>query len=357
MKILHISEIGNNLCDGMTTVIPSHVIEQSKIEDVSYLNLRNTRLEGFSKQFEYKHNVQSKDFKNFIGQFDIVIFHGLYIMEFIKISRILDSLDIPYVIVPHGSMTKMSQKKKRIKKIIANILFFNRFISHAAAVQFLSSGEANANAFKIKKSFIGTNGINTSTQVIQPNSRISNISFIGRIDVFHKGLDFLIEAVSRNRKLIEEKGIKVSIYGNDIKGRGAQVRKLIEDYNVSSLVTLNKEVFGDAKKNILMNTDVFVLTSRFEGMPMGVLEALSYGIPCMVTEGTNLKGFIDEYNAGWSSASNVDSVSLMLQDALKDDESLSLKSRNALKLIDSVFSWHIVSTNTIINYRSLLKHV
>lgn len=356
MEILHISEIANNLCDGMTTVIPSHVIEQSKIENVTYLNLRNTELKGFGNQVKFLNNIGTEEFKQFISKFDIVVFHGLYIMAYVKIGRVLDSLSLPYVIVPHGSMTKMSQKKKLIKKTIANILYFKRFITHAAAVQYLSQGEAEASAFYCKRSFIGTNGINEATQTrTYSTNNIKQISFIGRLDVFHKGLDFLIDAISRNRELLLEKGIKVSIYGNDIKGRGDQVRYLIKKYCVEDIVSLNKEIFGDEKKDVLLKTDVFVLTSRFEGMPMGVLEALSYGIPCMVSEGTNLKDYIESYNAGWTCLNDSQSVSGMLCYAIKDNNNLEEKSKNALKLIRNVFSWTVVSSNTINYYHTLVK--
>lgn len=354
MKILHISEISNNLCNGMTTVIPCHVLEQSKIEDVYYLNLSNTPLEGFSKQVKYENNLNAKEFRLFLGQFDIVILHGLYIMEYVKIGRMLDSLTIPYVIVPHGSMTKSSQRKKWFKKKLANFLFFNRFVSHAAAIQFLSQGELDASVFRFKKSFIGTNGINIPANHRHQGENIRHISFIGRLDVFHKGLDMLIEAVSLNKQIFIDNNIQISIYGNDIKGRGAKLRKLISDFNVSDIITLNKEIFGDAKKMVLLSTDVFVLTSRFEGMPMGVLEALSYGIPCMVTEGTNLKDYIEEYNAGWTCCNSTKSVSEMLRKAIERDNNLQEKSVNALRLVNEVFSWHEVSTNTINQYRALL---
>lgn len=356
MRILHISEIGNNLCDGMTTVIPSHIIEQSRLEDVSYLNLRNTVLEGFDKQVKFQHNIGSVEFNSFINTFDIVVFHGLYIRDYIKIGRELDSFSIPYVIVPHGSMTLMSQKKKRIKKIIANILLFNRFIKHAAAIQFLSKGEADTSAFNCKKTFIGTNGYDVSPFAkSSPVNQVKQISFIGRLDVFHKGLDFLIEAASQNKTILKEKDVHISIYGNDIKGRGDQVRKLINRFGVEKIVSLNKEIFGDEKRDVLLGTDIFVLTSRSEGMPMGVLEALSYGIPCMVTEGTNLKEYIDSYDAGWTCCNNVQSVSAMLRQVIEEEDKIRDKSNNAKQLINNVFSWSVVSKDTINQYRLLIK--
>ena len=47
-------------------------------------------------------------------------------------------------------------------------------------------------------------------------------------------------------------------------------------------------IAGADKKKVLKDADLFLHTSRSEGHPMGVLEALAYGIPCLLTPGTNM---------------------------------------------------------------------
>jgi glycosyltransferase involved in cell wall biosynthesis len=43
--------------------------------------------------------------------------------------------------------------------------------------------------------------------------------------------------------------------------------------------------FGDAKDALLRRADAFILPSFSEGLPMSVLEAWSYGLPVLMTEG------------------------------------------------------------------------
>ena len=89
---------------------------------------------------------------------DIVVFHECYRPEYLKIAKNLRKNKIPYVDMPHGELRVEAQKKKHFKKVMANLLLFNDFANHAAAIQCLSNAEMEATHFGRKK-FIGSNGI------------------------------------------------------------------------------------------------------------------------------------------------------------------------------------------------------
>ena len=50
---------------------------------------------------------------------------------------------------------------------------------------------------------------------------------------------------------------------------------------------------------LLSAFDLFVMPSRFEGHPMGLIEALANGLPALVTRGCNMLDEILSSNAGW----------------------------------------------------------
>ncbi|MBD2561236.1 MULTISPECIES: glycosyltransferase [Nostoc] len=57
---------------------------------------------------------------------------------------------------------------------------------------------------------------------------------------------------------------------------------------------------GDGSCLVLIAVLVYVrYTSRFEGHPIAVLEALSYGLPCLLTPGTNMAKEVEAAGAGW----------------------------------------------------------
>lgn len=99
------------------------------------------------------------------------------------------------------------------------------------------------------------------------------------------------------------------------------------------------EISGRAKEECLLNSDVFVLTSRFEGHPMGLIEALAYGVPALVTPGSNMEKEIREADAGWTCDElTVEKVVAMLQTMLAELKQLPVKSKNAIKLAEP-YDW------------------
>lgn len=356
MKILHIASLRNNPFNGVCVAVPQHVIHQQDKEDVALLNIQDCRIDGIRNQFVLK----SKDWRDSVSQTftkpDVVVFHEVYHIEFAKIARQLLKEGIPYVIVPHGSLVKAAQHKKRLKKIIANALFFRSFIYNSAALQCLSENEYNNTSFDVPK-FIGTNGIE------EPNvhresfciDRIQ-ITYIGRLEILVKGLDLFMEAVRsiKNQLLKQNKNVKIDLYGPDIFGRYAAVENLIKDNAVEDVVTLHPAVNGDEKKKIILNSDFFIQTSRHEGMPMGILEALSYGVPCIITEGTSLGDIVRRYDAGWVADNTSESIAQTIMTAIKEVDKLEEKSINARRLISENFSWEIVSSSAIDKYEQII---
>lgn len=87
---------------------------------------------------------------------------------------------------------------------------------------------------------------------------------------------------------------------------------------------------------------------------MGILEALSYGIPCLITEGAVLGEYINNYNAGWVSKTDSENASALIKKAISEKNDWQEKSNGARKLIRENFTWNMIAKETINEYKKLL---
>ena len=106
------------------------------------------------------------------------------------------------------------------------------------------------------------------------SERSNRIICVGRL-TRQKGFDYLIKAWA----LIANKypGWKIDIFGSgDLEDFLIQ---MIENYNLKESITINKPT-----SNIFEEYDrssIYVLSSRYEGFCLVLLEAMSFGIPCI----------------------------------------------------------------------------
>ena len=355
MTILHIASIDNKLHRGVSVAVPQHIRAQQELENVALLNITDIKIPDIQKQFSYGKQFRFSSLTLPFSKPDIVVFHEVYCADYLRLSKQLVKENIPYIIVPHGSLTRDAQHKKYLKKTAANFFIFNSFIKKARALQFLSQREMSQSAFR-NRAFVGTNG------VFLPNVKKTEfhmqgvkLLYIGRLEMQSKGLDIMLEAVSLISEELHAQGAKLYIYGPDYKSRYADMQNLIAKMDVGDLVKLGGVILGEEKQMALLDADIFIQTSRSEGMPMGILEAMGYGVPCLVTEGTNLGRFIKEYDAGWVAHTDAKSIAQIIQKAIAAKDDWALKSKNAVNLIEENFLWRKVAQETIQAYKEVFN--
>jgi glycosyltransferase involved in cell wall biosynthesis len=89
------------------------------------------------------------------------------------------------------------------------------------------------------------------------------------------------------------------IAGPDFRGGLDELKQLSHSIGLEHVVQFIGPVSADAKDALMSTARLFVHTSRWEGMPFAVLEALAAERPALVTNATNLTQEIESYSAGW----------------------------------------------------------
>lgn len=106
----------------------------------------------------------------------------------------------------------------------------------------------------------------------------ARILFLGRLWQ-EKGIFDLVEALAIVRKDIPD---LIAVCAGD--GEQAEVLAKAEALGIADCLHLPGWIDGAEKTNQLRQASVFVLPSYFEGLPMGVLEAMAHGVPVVATE-------------------------------------------------------------------------
>ncbi|MBO5212801.1 MAG: glycosyltransferase [Clostridia bacterium] len=359
MIILHIFRSLNRKIAGADVIIPEHIKIQQTKETVGCVNITNTKIPGIDNQLDYTENFKLSSLPAPFNKPDIIIFHQVYYPKFLGIAKQARRAGIPYVIVPHGSLTKEAQNIKRLKKILGNLVFFNKFIKGARAIQYLSESEMER-AYKKLPCFVSTNGIHMpSEQKSSFNDDKTVLSFIGRYDYYIKGLDLLLDAVRKKADILRKNNCILNMYGPHTEyyiGYINEIKQKISEYNISDIVTLNGPVIDEEKKAVLWNTDIFIQCSRTEAMPMGILEAMSYGIPVLITDTTTLGSIVGKYEAGYHCKTDSSSIAEAIEKAVLEKDKLPKLSENAKKLIEENFLWESVSKDAVSRYKKIAEN-
>lgn len=101
--------------------------------------------------------------------------------------------------------------------------------------------------------------------------------FLGRLEA-DKGIFVLLKALARLRA--SHPDLRAVLAG---EGDLAAVRQAAAEAGVAGLIELPGWVAGEAKAHCLARAGVFVLPSRFEGLPMALLEAQAAGLPVVAS--------------------------------------------------------------------------
>lgn len=200
--------------------------------------------------------------------------------EMDKIPYIL-SLPYRFIVESHIRMEEILQSKKHHNIFAKAILKFidRRRISYLNNAKYLVT-LTNADKENWKKHIdipitvipnMVTKGSNTNSTYSSESKRII---CVGRLFP-QKGFDYLVEAW----KLIAKKydSWEIAILGDG--EQKANLNKKIAEYNLSDSMKIHNptdKIFEEYNKS-----SIYVLSSRFEGLPLVLLEAMSCGLPCV----------------------------------------------------------------------------
>ena len=358
MVILHFIDVENIEGNGVAVAVKSYLKIENEGNSVAIFDMCSHFNMDNIETFYYTKYKKIADLPKPYNKPDIVVFNEIYKTKYLGFYKECLKSKIPYIIIPHGSLVRMAQKKHRIKKILGNHLFFCDFINKANAIQFLSENEKNETKFKYKKSIIISNGVFVDEQNCNKPAN-NDLIYIGRYDINVKGLDLLIKTCGKYRKWFLDNDIKIQLYGRTT-GKGTKtidnLKYIISKYRTENIVQINDAIYGKEKEKLIKKSYAFIQTSRHEGQPMGIIEALSLGVPCIVTEGTGFSDILNKNKCGFGVHFDADE----LFEAIKEIQTNFLlrneMSDNAYNVAKENYDWNNIKKKIITEYITITKN-
>lgn len=238
-----------------------------------YLNHKNyirKVLQGirvdFSPVWYYKDRV--KKFINWVNtnKIDVVIVSGPLLIS--TISYLKTHTDARYIAWIHNNFqTYMNNYTKGFKK------YFISGLREANEVVVLTNEDLNDySQFNENINLIYNPITITNTNTQKSTLLNKNISFTARIVYDHKGIDYLVEVAKR---LPKDWTISVAGQGHEEE----KLRKEIKEKNIEDKLILLGPLEDKELKKHYLNSSIYLMTSRWEGFGLVLVEAMDFGLP------------------------------------------------------------------------------
>jgi len=279
--------------------------------------------------------------------------HSVFLPELYAVGMALKKASIPFVLTPHGGYSPQSRKKNYITKSIYMALFEKRLLSKAHKLHAIGQSEVN-DLFILapsKSIVLLPNGQDLKEVIFTPTETLLPIErpvfgYCGRLAKNHKGLDLLIKGFSKYKKAGGNGELWLIGDGPDKKF----LRKLVQKEKMIKVVKFLGKMFGDTKLSHFSKMDVFVHTSRWDGIPIAVLEAAAFSKPLLLSKATNMCDYVNKYNNGIALKKNtVDYIAKAMHqfNKLMASDNIHGIGKNSLRLIKEQLNWQTISKKII----------
>lgn len=286
---------------------------------------------------------------------DIVHIHGEFNPDNLRVPLLFNR---PVILSPRGGFHPVVMEKslKYFKKVyfrLAQVICYK----HVCAFHALSPMESEHISGLVENCTVYCVPQGPNLRLMQegysfeiPKKRDTiNLVFVGRLDVFTKGLDVLVESVAHVLKVWEENEIHLVLVGPDLNGGQKQLESLAKQLNIRDAITFTGTLTGHDLRRVLESSDIYIQLSRHEALSSSALEALFMKLPAILSESVGLVSYPEVANLPHVKKvkANVQDVSMAIIEFSRRIVELKKKADAASPQLEAFFSWE----------RSAIKHL
>jgi len=281
-------------------------------------------------------------------------------MEFAKVAN---NERIPYCITAWASLNPGARKLKRNRKVLLDRLYTKKLIKNASGLhsigkseteEYLKLGAKNENIYNIDNGVVLQNfEIKEETKIFEkigltPKEQ-SYLLYLGRINE-KKGIDLLLNAFVNVLKNHSELILVLAGFGDDSYIK--EMKSLVVKLQIENNVKFTGFVTEQEKLQLYESAKIFALTSKDDIHPRAVQDALTMGVPVLITKNCDYPE-VDEYDAGIIVEPNIHSITEGIENMLFSNEKLENQGKNAKNLIKERY----LLSNQITKYEKMYQDI
>ena len=220
-----------------------------------------------------------------VREHDVVVVHGFYLWWVPLVFVMARSTRRPVVIMPHGAISEYELRTSAGKKKVFDRLL--RLVS-PPKLSFAVGSDAEAldvalvrPSDRVDVVGVGTRFSDEPRRVRADDGAAIHLLSISRIAP-KKRLDLMIDAVAE----LSARGIdaRLTVAGDGDRELRAQLERQAQTLGVEHRVSFVGHVGPKEKARLYQSTDIFLLPSEDENFGIGLAEALSRGLPAVVSD-------------------------------------------------------------------------
>ena len=295
---------------------------------------------------------------NKFSNVDLIHVHTLFNAFSKKGMQFAFKNNIPYIVTPHGMLDSYSLSRTGWMKRIHRLLFDDKLLAAAKAVQFTTSNELRYSVIKmpVRHKIIPLGFEFPDMELRQkpaPNGLLKLV-FLGRINR-KKGIDLLLKGLASLDKEVQ-KHIHLDIYGSDDDNCQKELEDFISENYLTDTVSFCGNLPPEKRDEKLKEYHCLVLTSHQENFGIVVAEALSISLPVYISDRVNLCDFVIENRCGWVSVLEEADVTETLRSIyLTSSSERHAKGMNGYDAVRKNFSMNEVAKQYVNLYNNIVN--
>jgi glycosyltransferase involved in cell wall biosynthesis len=278
---------------------------------------------------------------------DLLVVHGTWGVFSTGVANACRRGQIPYVVCPHNPYSPEMFGRRGAMKWMYWLLLESKLLQGAEAIHIMAPSHER---------YLRDRGIDTPAFVVPngldrefldearrngPSRHTSKrdalrLLYYGRWDIYHKGLDLLLKGLARARA--SGLGVTLQIAGKASQHQRSALYELVTSLRLREAVSF--EGFIDPlHSSHVRDADFVVLTSRFEGFALIVIEALAVGTPVIVSSKAGAAEFFDASNGVFVVEPDPASVAASFELALRERAQMRKAAVATRSVLEDGFTW------------------